>query len=259
MRRESARRGRGSCISTGMRIITHNAYWFQGAPPRWGRERIADVPEVFAALVELYRGLQPDVLCLQEVHRAELVEKASRDLGMPRWLHSPGGVRRDYGGAILSRLPAKFHNCTSLDGRPHDRYHLRASVERGGETTELAVVHLPSDRFATSSSGAEAARLAELEQVLAWPPPPDAILGDMNCVRDSDTYQRAMQAGYRDAADAGVEPPDPRRVDHVWLGARLAGRLRSFACVDEGRFVRAGPDGQTWRLSDHPVLVVELE
>ena len=245
-------------IHARMRIITHNTYWFQGAPSRWGDERVADVPEVFAALVELYGKLQPDVLCLQEVHRAELAEGLAIELGMSQWLHVPGGQRRDYGGAVLSRGEADFRDCTTLDRQVHERCHVRATVNCDGETIEIAAIHLPSNRFAGSPAGGERARVAELGRVLAVAPLPDIVLGDMNCVPDSDTYRQAMQAGYRDAATAGPGPALPKRVDHVWLARRLADRLRSFTCIEDGDFVRVDPDGRRWRLSDHPILVVEL-
>lgn len=256
-----------------MKILTHNAYWFQGYPSRWGAEQVAEVPDVLRALEQLYASAGVDVLCLQEVHRRDLAENLARALGMKAWLHAPGGLRPDYGGAVMASREARLRDCTHAEGHsPHERIHMRASLELDGSPFEIAVVHLPSNRFAGPAPGAgTAARIAELARVLAEPARPHLVLGDMNFKPDSPPYDFMRDAGYVDAAavaegDAasksrftgGDGPAAKHRVDYMWLDARYADRLASFAVLDTGAFCRTTPEGVLWRLSDHPPLLMEL-
>lgn len=244
-----------------MRILTHNAYWFQGHPSRWGIEQVAEVPEVVRALTELYASAGPDLVCLQEVHRGDLAETLARALDMTVWLHTPGGLRAEYGGALLSRRQSRLRNGTSPVGAtPHERVHLRAAFEWSGMPVELAAVHLPSNRFADSSEAGDAARVAELERVLAEPPRPHIIAGDLNCRPHSPPYRFLQKAGYLDAAAlADSDTVSKRRVDYFWLDQTWAGRLVAFSALDGSAFCRTAPDGTAWRLSDHLPLLMEVE
>ena len=243
-----------------MKLLTHNVYWFQGHPSRWGSEKVAEVPEVLDALTQLYASAAADVLCLQEVHRGGLAETVARELGMTEWLHAPGGLRPDYGGVVMSRSRARFQDRTRPDDHPpHERVHLRASLEWDGEPLGIAAVHLPSNRFAPSRDAGDTVRIAELQRVLAGPDRPNLIAGDMNCPPDSPPYRFLLEAGYVDAA-AAVDSDAMRkhRVDYIWLDPAHADRLTEFAVLDSGPFCRTAPDGATWRLSDHPPLLMEL-
>ena len=243
-----------------MKFLTHNVYWFQGCPSRWGDERVAESPEVLDALIRLYASVDVDVLCLQEVHRDGLAQTIAHELGMPTRLHAPGGLRPDYGGAIMCRREAQLRDRTRVDGSaPHERVHLRASIEWEADPLELAMVHLPSNRYARSTDEGDAARIAELTRALAEPPRPNVIVGDMNCVPDSLPYRFISESGYVDAAvAAGGDAVLKRRVDYVWLDERCADRLAGFAVLDGGAFCRTTPEGDAWRLSDHPPLLMEL-
>jgi len=244
-----------------VRILTHNAYWFQGCPSRWGRERAAEAPKVVQALTDLYRSASPDVVCLQEVPGAALARDMSQALSLPEWVHAAGGLRPPYGGAILCGRGACLRDCTRGDGRPpHDRVHLRAGVACTGDRLEVAAIHLPSNRFAESPEAGDAARVTELAWVLAESPRPTVIVGDLNCLPGSPPYRVLEKAGYVDAAAAaGAPDAAARRVDYTWLDADLAGRLVRFAVLDDGPFRRQDAAGNAWRLSDHPPLVVEVQ
>ncbi len=239
-----------------MKILTHNVYWFQGAPSRWGTERVADVPEVFDALCQLYESVAVDVLCLQEVHKPALVDLLAQKLGMSTRFHAPGGLRPDYGGAILCRGEVSFKDCTrESTGDPHERIHLRASFNK----FELASVHLPSNRFANSAEEGDVARVGELTRILSKMPKPNVLVGDMNCKPDSLPYQFIADAGNVDAAAvAGGEAVLKRRVDYMWLDVAWASRLVRFEVLDEGAFCRE-TQGVSWKLSDHPPLLMEVQ
>lgn len=243
-----------------MKLLTHNVYWFQGHPSRWGVERVAEAPEVLAALTRLYAANRADVLCLQEVHRSDLAESLAQALGLDNWLHAPGGLRPDYGGAVASRHRAPLRDLTRPDGGPpHERVHLRASVERPGGPLEVAAVHLPSNRFATSREAGDVARVAELQRVLAGPDRPHMVVGDLNCQPDSPPYHFLQEEGYADAELLSRgDGARPRRVDYVWLDPSCVEDLADFTVLDSGPFCRAAVDGSTWRLSDHPPLLVDL-
>ena len=243
-----------------MKILSHNVYWFQGHPSRWGDERVTEAPEVVAALTRLYASVEADVLCLQEVHRSDLAETTAHELGMTSWLHAPGGLRPDYGGVVMSRKGARCRDCTRVDSATvHERVHLRASLAWNAGRLELAMVHLPSNRFTGSADAGDTVRIAELKRALAEPPRPDVVVGDMNCPPDSPPYRFMLEAGYVDAAVAvGGEAAQKHKVDYIWLDERCADRLTGFNVLDGGDFCRTTPSGDTWQLSDHPPLLMEL-
>lgn len=256
-----------------MRVLTHNVYWFQGCPSRWGCERVAEVPEVFDALTRLYASLEVDVLCLQEVQTAALAEAVARKTGMTTCLHAPGGMRADYGGAIMTRAEARIRDLTRPPGRPpHDRVHMRASVEQDGRMYEIAMVHLPSNRHAASPEAGAAARVSELAGALAEAPRPDVVVGDMNCRPDSPPYTFMVESGYVDAAvakrtsgagagrtaGAGVLAGKPG-VDYIWIDKAHSGRLNAFSVLGATTpFCQQTPDGAAWILSDHPPVMADL-
>jgi len=123
---------------------------------------------------------------------------------------------------------------------------------------EVAAVHLPSNRYAGSPSAGEAARVVELRRVLAEPPRPDVVAGDMNCPPGSAPYRIMSEAGYVDAAVAAGSATSERRVDYVWIDAGQASRLTGFAALDGEGFRRVDAAGTPWTLSDHAPLMVEL-
>lgn len=243
-----------------MRIVVHNVYWFQGCPSRWGVERVAAVPAVVDGLVELYASLSPDVICLQEVQDPSLVASAAERLGMASWIHAPGGVKTDYGGAILTRNPSKMRDLTSNGSQPpHERVHLRAQVSNGEESLEIACVHLPSNRFAGSPEGGSRARVAEAERILRSSPAPDVVVGDMNSRKDSDPYLLMKSYGYVNAGETDVAEDSPeRKGDHIWLLPAVARRLKKFFVITGEPYVQNDTDGTVWRLSDHRALVADL-
>ena len=238
-------------------MLTHNVYWFQGYPSRWGEERVAEVPEVVAALAQLYADATPDLLCLQEVHRPDLAEALAQELGMTTWLHAPGGRRRDYGGVVMTRPPARHENRTVIDGHCHERVHLRASLPSSCGLLDVAAIHLPSNRFFDSAAAGDAARIGELERILGEPRP-HLVAGDMNCRPDSPPYLFMLDRSYIDAAVASGRDRLEHRVDYLWLQAGCAYRLAAYSVLDSGPFNRVEPPGDKWQLSDHPPLLMEM-
>jgi endonuclease/exonuclease/phosphatase family metal-dependent hydrolase len=244
-----------------MKILTHNAYWFQGYPSRWKVQRVADVPAVVAALTRLYASANADVICLQEVHLSRLAESLANQLGMRTWFHAPGGLRPDYGGVVMSRRPVHVQDHTRTGNQPpHERVHFRVSLDWNGRRIELAAIHLPSDAFTGSPEAGDAARIAELKRILSTPPRPDIVAGDTNSRVGTGPYRFMLDAGYVDSAGpAEGDAARARGMDCIWLDQALAGCLRSFRILNSGRFVQTTPEGETWKLSDHSPLLVELQ
>jgi endonuclease/exonuclease/phosphatase family metal-dependent hydrolase len=243
-----------------MRVLTHNVYWFQGHPSLWGEERVAERPEVLRALGQFYASAEVEVLCLQEVHRSDLAQAIAQELGMTAWLHAPGGLRPDYGGVIMCRREAHLRDCTQVDGAPpHERIHLRAAIQWDGIQLELAMIHLPSNRFADSVDAGDAARIGELERMFAEQPRPNVIVGDMNSLPDSLPYRFMQDSGYTDAVGSmGDDATLEHRVDYVWIDNKYAHRLEAAAVLDHDLLRRTSPHDPTWQLSDHPPLLMEL-
>lgn len=243
-----------------MRILTHNVYWFQGSPSRWGEERVRAEPEVLDALIGLYARADVDVLCLQEVPGGDLVQSIAHELGMSHCLRASGGLRPEYGGAILSRRHAQIRDCTrTRKGTAHERVHLRASLKFMANRFELAVVHLPSNRFADSAAAGDSARVAELRLMLDESPRPDLVVGDMNCWPDSLPYRVMRKSDYVDSWIAAGRESTGHGPDYMWLHESCADRLTGFSLLDRDSFCRTTPEGDPWRLSDHPPLLLELK
>lgn len=242
-----------------MKLITHNAYWFQGFPPVWGQEKVAAAPVIVNALTRLYSAIKPDILCLQEVQDPKIVERIANRLGMDQWIHTQAGRMRHYRGAILCRDEARFLDLTQKGDPAHERVHCRASLQWNDHLFTLAMIHLPSNRYADSPQVGDANRIAELRRVLDTPPRPDCIVGDFNCTPGSPPYQILLDSGYVDVAlhwPKGLKAD--QRVDYIWVDAAQSEYVQSFSLLNGESFTISLAEGVTAKLSDHPPLCVEL-
>lgn len=244
-----------------MRILTHNTYWFQGNPPRWGKERVAEVPEVLNALIDLYSTARVDILCLQEVHCGLLAEKIASVLEMHSWIHASGGLRPEYGGAVMSMREALLNDNTRYNGKwLYERVHMRVTLDEDGSRFVIAAVHLPSNRFMISAEEGDTVRIMELKRILTEPCRPDIVVGDMNCKPGSLPYRFMQEVGYIDAAEAaGCAHSMQCRIDYIWIDRKFENRLLSFSMLDKDNFVQENADGEIWRLSDHAPLLAEIK
>jgi endonuclease/exonuclease/phosphatase family metal-dependent hydrolase len=241
-----------------LRIVSHNAFWFQGASfpsdspgPPDGR--------VLHALAALYASLAPDVLCIQEVQDAEtfaaLAAAARMDGG-----YSPGRELPQYGGATLWRSPPASHADWRDAGAVPQRMWQVAALG-GTHGLVVANVHLPSARQ-LSKEIAQQRRLAELEALLSCDPRPDVLAGDLNEQPGGPVGELLRSHGYADAAEAAGQADRATKVgggrgDYVWLSAAATRRLVEYG-VAEGEGFRKGVSGGE-RLSDHLPLWVSLD
>lgn len=241
-------------------IVTHNAYWFQGAPTLWPEERAAARPEVIDRLAEFYAGLAPDLLCLQEVPDEQVAAELAGRLAM-HFCFAKGGKLATYGAAIFSKPDTgELRNLTEQVG-PAERTCLRGVVRGECSVLNVLAVHLPSNRYAPFEQ-AERQRVAELTAALNLAGEVDVVVGDFNSTPGSAPYRFMIEREFRDAAELGNctnrLTGAKHRVDYIWLGPRVArvfGGLRVLG--PEGFAAELG--GRERMLSDHYPLVLELE
>ncbi|MDP6779829.1 MAG: endonuclease/exonuclease/phosphatase family protein [Candidatus Latescibacteria bacterium] len=244
-----------------LRIVTHNAYWFQGAPSLWGAEAQHMHPRAYAALIALYRRQSPDVLCLQEVPGFQLYSQLCSDLQMTGH-YTPGGIFAAYGGVVLIRgLSADFRDCSRdsvVPGRVFERSNQRVRFDADGRELWLVNAHLQSRRYAPNRN-ATPLQLQEVSRVMAYEPRPDILLGDLNFRRGTEVYEHVEQLGYVDtAACAGCDDLEERSVDHIFVSLDLAPHVKENYRITGPEF-EVEVDGNTHRLSDHDPVVAELE
>jgi endonuclease/exonuclease/phosphatase family metal-dependent hydrolase len=247
-----------------VRLVTFNTHHGVGEDDRHDLPRLA----------KLLASVDADVICLQEVdryfgQRSEDVDQAlllSRALDMQlAWGPAidedrPGDAPpRQYGNALLSRLPILISDVHRLPGSGEPRSALRTMVELDGGALWITATHLT-----TRSAGERAAQVAALSDLHTEPMETGVLVGDFNTEPDApeldvlrqrftDAWQLARarddQAGWRFwQADAGATHParsPHRRIDQVWVssGVTVAGAYVLDA------------DGA----SDHLPVVVDLE
>jgi endonuclease/exonuclease/phosphatase family metal-dependent hydrolase len=247
-----------------VRLVTFNTHHGVGEDDRHDLPRLA----------KLLASAEADVICLQEVDRhfgdrSEDVDQAlllSRALDMQlAWGPAiddarPGEERpRQYGNALLSRLPILVSDVHRLPGGGEPRSALRTMIELDGGTLWVTATHLT-----TRSPEERAAQVAALAGLHTGHMEAGVLVGDFNArpeapelsaLRDrfTDAWELAQerddQAGWRFwQRDEGLTHPAAsphRRIDQVW--------------VSEGVSVASARVLDAEGASDHLPLVVDLE
>ncbi|HEY4625332.1 MAG: endonuclease/exonuclease/phosphatase family protein [Geodermatophilales bacterium] len=247
-----------------VRIVTFNIHHGVGADGRHDLPRLA----------RLLASAEADVICLQEVdrhygQRSEEVDQAlllSRALDMqlawgPSIDEERAGDerRRQYGNALLSRLPILISDVHRLPGSGEPRTALRTMVELDGGALWVTATHL-----SVGEQEQRAAQVAALAALHTEPMETGVIVGDFNSPPDApeldalrqrftDAWQLAQargdQAGWRlwrrDQGDTFPSSGARRRIDQVWVSPGVA--VAAAQVLDaEGA-------------SDHLPVVVDLE
>ncbi len=247
-----------------VRVVTFNTHHGVGADSRHDLPRLA----------KLLASADADVICLQEVdryfgERSEDVDQAlllSRALDMqlawgpaidePRAGEQPP---RQYGNALLSRLPILISDVHPLPGGGEPRSALRTLIELDGGTLWVTNTHL-----STGDAEQRAGQVAALAALHTDSMQAGVLVGDFNARpeapelrpladRFADAWELARdrddQAGWRFwQRDEGHTHPagsPDRRIDQVW--------------VSGGVEVAAANVLDSAGASDHLPLVVDLE
>src|SRR4051812_11154030 len=163
-----------------VRLVTFNTH--HGV----GRDEKHDL----ARLAKVLNGLDADVICLQEVDRhfgdrSEDVDQAvllSRALDMQlAWgpaITDPGSdgrPDREYGNALLSRLPILVSDVHLLPSSGEPRSALRTMVELDGAALWVTATHLTN-----GSAEERAAQVAALAALQTEPMETGVLVGDFN-------------------------------------------------------------------------------
>jgi endonuclease/exonuclease/phosphatase family metal-dependent hydrolase len=246
-----------------VRLVTFNTHHGVGGDERH------DLPRLAAVLA----ALNADVICLQEVDRhfgdrSEDVDQAlllSRALDMQlAWgptIDEPRGGElpaRQYGNALLSRLPILISDVHPLPGGGEPRVALRTMVELDGGTLWVTATHLTTD-----SADERAAQVAALAALHTDDMAAGVLVGDFNARPDApelavlrerftDAWgaapDREDRAGWRfwhrDEGDTHPAHAPNRRIDQVWLS--------------DGVTVTAAQVADAGGASDHLPFVVDL-
>lgn len=225
-----------------VRLVTFNTHHGVGEDDRHDLPRLA---KVLAAA-------DADVICLQEVdrwfgERSEDVDQAlllSRALDMQlAWgpaIDEPrvGGdaldrPRRQYGNALLSRLPILISDVHPLPGTGEPRSALRTMLELDGGTLWVTATHLTTRSVPERADQVAALAALHTEQMASG-----VLVGDFNARPDApelhplrerftDAWElaedRGDQAGWRFwQRDEGHTHPahaPHRRIDQAWVSA----------------------------------------
>jgi endonuclease/exonuclease/phosphatase family metal-dependent hydrolase len=203
-----------------------------------------------SAVVRVLRGLDADVVCIQEAPRFWRWRSRCAALARESGLLYVGGGRRIGGTVMLASLRVDVRSTIeyafSKTPKLHKRGAVAARVHRGGTSLVVASVHLGLDTDERLRHRGELVGLVD-----RFAPDVAVVAGDINERPDKPTWQ-ALAAEFVDAG-AGDDTPtfsakDPRRrIDGVFV--RGPARVRSYRVID-------GPDVVS--ASDHRPVVVDL-
>jgi endonuclease/exonuclease/phosphatase family metal-dependent hydrolase len=245
-----------------VRLVTFNTHHGVGHDERHDLPRLA---KVLAAA-------DADVICLQEMDRyfGDRSEDVDQSLLLARALDMQlawgpaideprsDGAQRQYGNALLSRLPILVSDVHRLPGSGEPRCALRTMIELDGAALWVTTTHL--------SGGDPARRAAQVEAVTGLHTEPmetGVIVGDFNAPPDAPELA-ALRERFTDAWDLAPERADQAgwRLWHRGHGdtfpARGADRRIDQVWVSPGVEVTAAHVLHGDGASDHLPFVVDL-
>lgn len=242
-------------------ILSHNAFWFQGAPfPD-------DVPsepvgEIVRRLTALYKEVEPSIVCLQEIQSLETFESVSRQLKY-RGSFCAGLQLPQYGaGVFWATDRCRPYSNSRNSASQVQRVWQTCEVFLGDTLLRISNVHLPSGRQLGPEKAAEK-RIAELTDAIhCCRSGPDIIAGDFNEWPGYAVSEYLSKNGYVDAAvvmNAEDRPTNlgGKRIDYFWVKKDLEKSLRHYDVVAKEKCTYSR-NGKKF-LSDHLPLWIVLE
>jgi endonuclease/exonuclease/phosphatase family metal-dependent hydrolase len=242
-----------------MRIVTHNAFWFQGAPFAPEVPGPADA-HVLDRLVAIYQNLAPDVLCLQEIQNEETFRLVAQALQMTG-AYCPGGALPQYGGAVLGKAGRVLADSREAARQTQRLWQMVEAPRADGRALRVANVHLPSSRQLGAQAAAQC-RSDEMAAVLDRRDPPEVVVGDFNEQPGGGVSEVLAARGYLDAAEIAARgelgtTASGHRPDQVWVLATMREHLVGCAAVSEAA-MRTDLPGKR-HLSDHFPVWIALD
>jgi len=243
-----------------LKILSHNTFWFQGAPYPMDEPGEPVMP-ILSALMGLYKAVGPDVVCLQEVQSERTFRLIADGLGM-EGRFCPGSTLTQYGGAVLWKCTGAYVVDSASSKDPPQRMWQIIEVSAGdGATLSLCNIHLPSARQLGRDASAKR-RIEELSNVLLGDDPPAIVVGDFNEQPGGPVAKYMSENGYRDAAALAGRAhlptaPSGVRVDYIWVHSSLGDRVVEYGVMNREMLATDYP-GKGY-LSDHFPLWVTLE
>ena len=246
-------------------VLSHNVFWFQGVP------FLTDQPpspnmDILERLCAIYKAVEADVVCLQEIQNRETFEAVAECLGM-QGCYCSGKTLSQYGGALFWHRGRgrPLQNSDSSTVQTQRIWQTAELLTANNTSFTLGNVHLPSSRQ-LGAEGAAVQRVAELEELIdSFEGGLDMIVGDFN-ERPGGRIAACMERhGYVDAAvhfkrfDAPTNLSGGRG-DYIWVKREMLSCVQAFDVVEKQDFVSRF-SGKSY-LSDHlPLWVtgVELE
>lgn len=242
-------------------VLSHNAFWFQGSPFATDRPPAPD-GGILKRLGAIYREVNPDIICLQEVQDQRTFEMVSEHLGMPG-CHCPGMKLPQYGGAVLWRPHIARQVRDSQGGAPTtQRMWQTVEVQEDDCCLRICNVHLPSGRQ-LGPEGAAAQRIAELQELMrSCETGPDMILGDFNEQAGGSAGGYMESHGYVDAAGLSDRTCKPTNIgegrgDYAWIKKQIGDCGLTYDVA--AKQALAGGDTGKQYLSDHLPLWITVE
>lgn len=251
--------------ATYVRVLSYNVLGFQGWPERM-MPKVPLTDETGAAnlgfWVDLLRGLDCDIICLQEVDTVERMKHLASALD--RYL-APFPSPTRYAGCVLSTSPiveTRLFNECGPRGRTglFSRFGGAALLEIGEERVWVVNLHLnPHDIEMRSAEGDLLARHLDTLLIVE---PKAMVMGDFNCRVDEQIHGLLRDRGFVNAmerAGGGLQPTEwqgVKAIDHIYVSAALAGRLVAAQVVTGPGFTQ--DEDHPWSYSDHLPVVAEL-
>ena len=242
-------------------ILSHNAFWFQGAPFPTDTPPGPDI-QIVKRLCAIYRRANPNVICLQEIQSQEAFALVCEHLEM-QGCYCPGGQLPQYGGAVFWQGDRGLQILDShTSGADTQRMWQILEVNGTNSRRRICNIHLPSGRQLGHEQAA-ARRLAELEEsIRSCQTQPEVIVGDFNEQPNGPASKCVEGHGYvdsavlSDCADIATNI-NGGRGDYIWISSQIDGRLVNYGAAQKKELVWINA-GKKY-LSDHFPLWIAVE
>jgi len=233
-------------------------YWFQGHPFQSDKPHDAH-PEILRRLCSLYLDKGADVICLQEIQNPEVASQVLECTSM-KGTYSPGMMYAQYGALIAARTDWDFENQPTSCSRERSLVVATVSHPEHPCTLNIANIHLPSGRQATSQTPREVREEGIRCFLSLHDDTTDVLVGDLNEEYEFGVSDRLEEAGFVDAAMVAGQEDIPAstkgtgRRDMIWIKSRLKKNLLDYQVLHDHFDIKDISDKLT--LSDHfPVMI----